>query len=175
MYVSRGGWGGGCNLGVILVRASQYFKTYPIHIPGLRKNGPIHILDHPKCWPIHILPFDFLYPFFAGYYTNILVSSSNTKRISSLEKSLSEKYVHIPGCQKNGAFHIGIPKNGAIHILFVEKRGPIIYLAALKKGAIRHAHPYYAVYRKLHPPPPPYRKLHPPPPPPEVRFCNLIC
>ena len=96
----------------------------------------------------------FLYPFFAGYYTNITVNSCNTKRISSLEKSLSEKYVHIPGCQKNGAIHIGIQKNRAIHILFVEKRGPIIYLAALKKGAIRHAHPYYAVYRKLPSPSP---------------------
>ena len=53
--------------------------------------------------------------------------------------------------RKNGAFHIGIQKNRAIHILFVEKRGPIIYLAALKKGAIRHAHPYYAIYRKLPP------------------------
>ena len=28
-----------------------------------------------------------------------------TRGISSFEKSLSEKYVHIPGCQKNGAFH----------------------------------------------------------------------
>ena len=28
-----------------------------------------------------------------------------------------------------------------------------MYLAALKKGAIRHAHPYYAIYRKLPPPP----------------------
>ena len=66
--------------------------------------------------------------------------------------------MHIPGCQKNGAFHIGIQKIWAIHILSVEKRGPIIYLAALKRGAIRHAHPYYAKYRKLgsyHPPPPP--------------------
>ena len=96
----------------------------------------------------------FLYPFFAGYYTNITVNSCNTKRISNLEKSLSEKYVHIPGCQKNGAIHIGIQKNRAIHILFVEKRGPIIYLAALKKGAIRHAHPYYAIYRKLPSPSP---------------------
>ena len=78
-----------------------------------------------------------------------VIPTQNTKRISSLEKYLSEKYVHIPGCQKNGAFHIGIQKNRAIHILFVEKRGPIIYLAALKKGAIRHANPYYAIYRKL--------------------------
>ena len=96
----------------------------------------------------------FLYPFFAGYYTNITVNSYNTKRISSLEKSLSEKYVHILGCQKNGAFHIRIQKNRAIHILFVEKRGPVIYLAALTKGAIWHAHPYYATYRKLPPPSP---------------------
>ena len=135
----------------------QLIQANAIHITDLRKNGPIHILDHPKCWPIHILPFDFLYPFFAGYYTNITVNSYNTKRLSSLKKSLSEKYVHIPGCQKNGAFHIGIQKNRAIHILFVEERGPIIYLAALKKaalkkGAIQHAHPYYAIYRKSPPP-----------------------
>ena len=59
-----------------------------------------------------------------------------------------------------GAFHIGIQKNGAIHILFVEKRGPVIYLAALKKGAIRHAHPYYAIYRKLTPAPPPPARVY---------------
>ena len=35
-----------------------------------------------------------------------------------------------------------------------KKRGPIIYLAVLKKGAIRHAHPYYAIYRKSPTPPP---------------------
>ena len=91
-------------------------------------------LDHPKCWPIHILPFDFLSPFFAGYYTNITVNSCNTKRISSLEKSLSEKYVHIPGCQKNGAFHIGIQKNRAIHILFVEKKGASHIPGSAEKG-----------------------------------------
>ena len=149
-----GGGGGGEGNLVILVRVCEPVFQ-PIHIPGLRKNGPIHILDHPKCWPIHILPFDFFNPFFACYYTNITVNSCKTKRISSLENSLSEKYVHIPGCQKNKAFHIGIQKNRAIHIFFVVKRGPIIYQAALKKGAIRHAHPYYAIYRKLTPPPPP--------------------
>ena len=41
------------------------------------------------------------------------------------KKSLSEKYVNIPGCQKNGAFHIWILKNRFIHILFVEKRGQL--------------------------------------------------
>ena len=43
--------------------------------------------------------------------------------------------------QKSGAFHILFQKNGANHILFAGKKGPIIYLAALKKGAIWHAHP----------------------------------
>ena len=82
-------------------------------------------------------------------------------------RKISErKYVYIPSCQKNGAFHIGIQKNRVFHILFIEKRGPIIYLSALKKGAIRHAHPYYAIYRKLPPRPPP---PHPPPPPPRAK------
>ena len=45
-YAASRGWGGG---GGGYGCASQYFKTYPIHIPGLRKNGSIHILDHPKC------------------------------------------------------------------------------------------------------------------------------
>ena len=67
--------------------------------------------------------------------------------------------MHIPGVRKSGAFHIPIKKNWVSDILFVEKRGPIIYLAALKKGAIRHAHPYYAIYRKL-----PSTAHHPPSP-----------
>ena len=55
--------------------------------------------------------------------------------------------MHLPGCQKSGAFHIRIKKNRVSHILFVEKKGLIIYLAALKKGAIWHVYPYYAIYR----------------------------
>ena len=82
--------------------------------------------------------------------------------------------VDIKGCQKSRAFHIRIKKNGVSHIVFVEKKGLIIYLAALKKGAIRHAHPYHAIYRKLPPPPPS---------PPSrgfqiyycIVFCNIIC
>ena len=60
---------------------------------------------------------------------------------------------------ESGAFHIPIKKKWVSHILFVEKRGLIIYLAALKKGAIRHTHPHYAIYRKL-PPPPPHPHPH---------------
>ena len=71
--------------------------------------------------------------------------------------------MHIPGCQKNRALLIGIQKNGAIHILFVEKKGANhIPGSAEKKGAIRHAHPYYAIYRKFPRPPPPPLKLDEP-------------
>ena len=31
--------------------------------------------------------------------------------------------MHLPGCQKSGAFHIRIKKNRVSHILFVEKKG----------------------------------------------------
>ena len=118
---------------------------------AFEKNGPIYILDHQNVDLFIYCPLIFLYPFFAGCYTSITVSSCNTKRISGPKKYLSEKYVHIPGCQKNGASHIGIQKNWAIHKLFAEKRGPITYLAVLKKGAVRHAHLHYAIYRKLPP------------------------
>ena len=42
---------------------------------------------------------------------------------------------------------------------FLVKRGLNVYLAALKKGAIRAAHPYHVIYRELPPPvtPPPPR------------------
>ena len=138
-----------CNFGTG-VRAS-ISKPSPFIYLAFKKTDPFIYLIIQNVDLFIYCPLIFLYPFFAGYYTNITVNSCNTKRISSVEKSLSEKYVHIPGCQKNGAFHIGIQKNWAIHILFVEKRGPIIYLAALKKGAIRHA---------LCPPPPPTRIKH---------------
>ena len=141
--------------------ASQYFKTYPIHIPGLWKHGPIDILDHLKCWPIHILSFEFLYPF-AGCQTNIIVSSLNTKRTSSLEKSLSEKYVNIPGCQKNGAFHIGILKNRVMHILFVEKKEGQSYNWQRLKGHSARTSVLWHMYRKLPPPPLPAPHTHPP-------------
>ena len=43
--------------------------------------------------------------------------------------------------------------NGSVRYSFLRKMGLIVYLAALKKGAIRVAHPYYVIYRELPPPP----------------------
>ena len=37
-------------------------------------------------------------------------------------------------------------KIGSFVYFLLKKRRPIIYLAVLKEGAIRHAHPYYAIY-----------------------------
>ena len=48
---------------------------------------------------------------------------------------------------ENGIIHISLMKNWVGHYFFSEKRGLIVYLAVLKKGAIRAAHPYYVIYR----------------------------
>ena len=52
------------------------------------------------------------------------------------------EYVYV--FLENGTIHIAMMKNLVSHILFLRKRGLIVYLAELKKGAIR-------------PPPPPLR------------------
>ena len=66
---------------------------------------------------------------------------------SSLEKSLSEKYVHIPGCQKMRPFTQKSRKLGSF-IYFLLKKGGQSYTWGGGGGGIRHAHSYYAVYRK---------------------------
>ena len=43
--------------------------------------------------------------------------------------------------------------NRSVIYSFLRKRGLIIYLAALKKGAIGAAHPYYVINRVYYPPP----------------------
>ena len=51
------------------------------------------------------------------------------------------------GYTENGTIHITMMKNLVRHILFLRKRVCVVYLAALKKGAIRATHPYYVIYR----------------------------
>ena len=50
-----------------------------------------------------------------------------------------------------GPFIYQSRKNGSIIYSFLGKRGLIVYLAVLKKGAIRAAHPYHVIYRELPP------------------------
>ena len=61
------------------------------------------------------------------------------------QQQKKKKNAYTGMSEKWGLSHTNQEKNGVSHILFVEKRGLIIYMAALKKGAIRHAHPYYAI------------------------------
>ena len=148
--------GGGGNLEVIVVRVCEPEFRNPPHSYTwpLKKTGPLVYLI---VWNVDqfIYCLWFLYPFIGGSSQFIEYKENKQPR-----KISQRKYTHIPGCQKSGAYHIRIKKNRVSHLLFVEKRGPVMYLAALKKGAIRHAHPYYAIYRKLHPPTP----TTPPPP-----------
>ena len=58
--------------------------------------------------------------------------------------------------------HIPMMKNWVSHILFLRKRGPIVYMAAKKKGAIRLAHPYFVTYKGVPPAPPPPREFNSP-------------
>ena len=119
------GGAGGWLTGIIVVRVckSLFRNLHHSYIcTWLLENGPIHILD-----PFIYCPLIFLYPFIAGSQKNIALNSLITKRTSGLKKSLcKKKKVHMPGCQKCGAFHIPI-------IYFLKKkRGLIIHLAALK-------------------------------------------
>ena len=52
------------------------------------------------------------------------------------------------GCQKMGPFIYHSRKNGSVIYSFLRERGLIVYLAALKKGAIRAAYSYYVIYRE---------------------------
>ena len=75
-------------------------------------------------------------------------------------------YAHLNRDVKNGAIHIPIKKKRVSHIQFPWKKGLIVYLAVLKKGAIRAAHPYHVIYREI--------GSYPPPPPPP-RAAVLLC
>ena len=66
--------------------------------------------------------------------------------------------------EKWGLSHTNQEKSGQSYLFLLKKKGLIIYLAALIKGAIQHAHPYYAIYINApSPPPPPHTHTLPPP------------
>ena len=63
-------------------------------------------------------------------YTQII----STTCVSEL--NICSKNAHLNSDVKNGAIHIPIKKNGSVIYSFLGKRGLIVYLAALKKGAM---------------------------------------
>ena len=92
IYIPREGVGERVgNLGVILVRVCEpVFQnlSHSYTLPSKKRT-------HSYTWSSKMLTCSytalwFFEPIFAGYYTNITVNSCNTKRISSLETSLSQ-------------------------------------------------------------------------------------
>ena len=57
-----------------------------------------------------------------------------------------QEYAHLNKDVKMGPFIYQSRKKGSVIYSFLGKRGLIVYLAALKKGAIRAAHPYHVIY-----------------------------
>ena len=65
-----------------------------------------------------------------------------------------QKYAHLNRDVKMGPFIYQSRKSGSVINSFLGKRGLIVYLAALKKGAIRATHPYHVIHREFPPPHP---------------------
>ena len=87
---------------------------------------------------------------FATYTQNLHTNNTILFQFGSL--SCAKTCTFKQGCI-NGTIHLPIKKNGSVIYSFFGKRGLIVYLAALKKGAIRATHPYHVIYRELPPPP----------------------
>ena len=62
-----------------------------------------------------------------------------------------QKYAHLNRNVKMGPFIYQTRKKMGQSYNFLGKRGLIVYPTALKKGAIRAAHPYHVIYRELSP------------------------
>ena len=129
-------WGGGVGGG------GYSYTVFFLYTCPLKKL-PIRILDFIESWHIHILSFELIYHLICKMRKPALCKCENKGLI---EEYLCGKYVYIHGCKKIWAIHISNPENRFIHILSFKKRWYIIYQAALKKGAIRHAHPYFVIY-----------------------------
>ena len=59
-----------------------------------------------------------------------------------------QNYAHLNRDVKMGPFIFQSRKNGSIIYSFLGNRGLIVYLATLKKGAIRAVHSYHVIFRE---------------------------
>ena len=132
------------------------------------KKHTIHILDRLKCWPIHIHAYKKKVNYCISQikrHLSIILNTDTHLRILSCLIQLFIVYSSNlitwtnPFFEKWGLLYTNPEKSGQSYTFCWKKVGCIIYLAALKKGAKRHAHPCYAIYWKLPVTPP-----HPPPP-----------
>ena len=107
-----------------------------------------------------ILPSEFFYA-----HTHLLLVIRQITQSNEYQdhKQPRKIYAYTGMSEKWGLSYTNQEKSGqSCTLLKKKKEANHIYLAALKKGTIRHAHPYYAIYRKLpppHPTPPPQRAV----------------
>ena len=159
------GWGGGggrgyfegkCGTGV----RANISKPTPFIYLAFEKMVPFIYLIVRNVYSYTALLL--LYPFIAGSYTNIAVNSLNTKRNSSLDKSLSETNIRFyRDVKKVGLFLYESRQIGSVIYFLLKKRGYILG-SAEKEG---HSARTSVLYRVTHPPSPPH-------PSPEVLRLN---
>ena len=150
-------------MGVIVVQVCEpVFRNLPHSY-----TWPLKKWTHSYTWSSEMLTYLYTALWFFSHLLLVVRQISQSIHWIPKEQAASKnlwwkRYTHIPGCQKSGAFR----KISGQSYTFSWKKGLIIYLAALKKGAIRHAHPYYTIYMKLPPP-------HPLPHPTSLRVNSL--
>ena len=98
----------------------------------------------------------FLYSFIAGSYSQFIEYQENKQA----RKISERKICAYTGMSEKWSLSYTNEEKSGQSSTFCWKKGLIVYLAAVKKGAIRNAHPYYAIYRKPRPPPPPPHHHH---------------
>ena len=156
--VCGGGGGGGGRRGVTWVWlwygcASQYFRIYPIQLPSLWKKR-----THSYSWSSEMLTYSYTALwFFCTHFLLVVRQIPQSIHWIPREQAVSKNLwanicAYTRMSEMWGLSHRNPEKSGHSYT-FCWKRGPIIYLVALKKGAIRHAHPHYFIFRKLPSPP----------------------
>ena len=137
--VTSGMGGGGCNLG----------GKCGTDVRAFEKTNPFIYLIVQNVDPFIYCPLTFI-PIYCWlldkYHSQFIEYQENKHPWQISERQNIRIYKDV---RKVGPFTYKSRNNRVCHILFVQKRGPIIYLTGLKRGAIRHAHPYYVIYRKL--------------------------
>ena len=147
--------GGGGNLGVILVRVCDpVFWKLPQSYTWPSKN-----MTYSYTLLYTMLTYLYVHDLFATYTQNLHTNITILFQFGSLSWISVQTYAHLNRDVKMEPFKYQSRKNGSVMYSFLGRKGLIVYPAALKKGAIRAAHPYHVIYRELPPSP---RGLHTP-------------
>ena len=153
VVVGEAGGGGGvgaCNLGVILVQVCEpvfrnlpHSYTWPLKKRTLSYTRSSEIMT-PLIFCTHLLL----------VVRQIMQSIHWIPREQAASKISEWKICAYTGMsEKVGPFIYQLRKNRSV-IYFCRRKGANHIPGSAEKGVIRHAHPYYVIYRKLPLPPP---------------------